>query len=372
MRAFLATCILMLCLASPALAHHKPGHNGGGPNNTSTQPTATEAQPATQPARAGQDRCSNIDGTQQRVPTGYGEQDGQCTPYNGDWCSNFEGRQTSVPATYTVNDRGECVRDEQPAPQQDPDPTPQAPDPQTVPDPDPVEQPDQTTPGDTDVCPNLDGNQARVPSGYSYNGSSCVRQGADVCENLDGKQTSVPDGYEADGSDCRKQIDCDKGEQEKDGKCVRPSLGLNFISPSMPLVAPKAGGSGDDLGSVELDETLPKKLATGKAPDVDNPVFPWLPLWALALITLVPLALALLLMYLAVHRPRRIAARQAAVPAAAAVAAPVAEPVAEPAVTEPIIVPAEIDEADLIPPDADGTAQPTQPMPAVDPDEDLK
>ncbi len=45
----------------------------------------------------------------------------------------------------------------------------------------------------TDLCPNIEGDQAEVPQGYAINSDGqCV---PDVCPNLDGIQSSLPDGY---------------------------------------------------------------------------------------------------------------------------------------------------------------------------------
>ncbi|USN87813.1 MAG: hypothetical protein H6779_05465 [Candidatus Nomurabacteria bacterium] len=54
----------------------------------------------------------------------------------------------------------------------------------------------------TDMCPNIEGNQAEVPAGYEVlDGGDCqmieiVDESVDLCPNLDGLQEVVPDGYE--------------------------------------------------------------------------------------------------------------------------------------------------------------------------------
>jgi hypothetical protein len=50
-----------------------------------------------------------------------------------------------------------------------------------------------------DVCPNIDGAQATVPSGYQKDSSGkCIP--IDLCPNIDGAQAAVPSGYVKDGS----------------------------------------------------------------------------------------------------------------------------------------------------------------------------
>jgi LPXTG-motif cell wall-anchored protein len=54
-----------------------------------------------------------------------------------------------------------------------------------------------------DVCPNLDGVQSSVPDGYTLEDGQCVVESADdLCPNLDGVQSSVPEGYEIENGDC--------------------------------------------------------------------------------------------------------------------------------------------------------------------------
>jgi hypothetical protein len=48
------------------------------------------------------------------------------------------------------------------------------------------------TGGGSDVCPNLDGKQARVPNGYLLVGDQCL---VDFCPNIDGAQETVPANY---------------------------------------------------------------------------------------------------------------------------------------------------------------------------------
>lgn len=64
-----------------------------------------------------------------------------------------------------------------------------------------------TTPVTTDLCKNLNGTQTSLPSGYyRTSGGNCYKQPAapaqpvDVCSNLDAIQTALPDGYYLDES----------------------------------------------------------------------------------------------------------------------------------------------------------------------------
>ena len=76
------------------------------------------------------------------------------------------------------------------------------------------------TPPVTDVCPNIEGTQESVPSGYHLSDGQCVADSTngsgggtptDVCPNIDGTQESVPSGYHLSG-----------------GQCVRNSVGGGF------------------------------------------------------------------------------------------------------------------------------------------------
>lgn len=60
---------------------------------------------------------------------------------------------------------------------------------------------EEDPPTTTDVCPNLEGDQASVPGGYELIEGQCVpvqEEPEDVCPNLDGLQAAVPDGYYID------------------------------------------------------------------------------------------------------------------------------------------------------------------------------
>jgi len=55
----------------------------------------------------------------------------------------------------------------------------------------------------TDVCPNLSGIQSLVPSGYSLNNNQCIADAVDMCSNISGTQTSIPNNLVVDTSgDC--------------------------------------------------------------------------------------------------------------------------------------------------------------------------
>ena len=62
--------------------------------------------------------------------------------------------------------------------------------------------PCQTPPPPTDVCPNIDGNQATVPDGMVKDEQgNCVTPPpppTDVCPNIEGNQAEVPDGLVKD------------------------------------------------------------------------------------------------------------------------------------------------------------------------------
>lgn len=73
----------------------------------------------------------------------------------------------------------------------------------------------------TDVCPNIDGAQASVPSGMVKDSAgNCVTPPNDVCPNIEGVQTSVPAGMVKDSA----------------GNCVTPPLALTPQPPTTVTV----------------------------------------------------------------------------------------------------------------------------------------
>lgn len=76
-----------------------------------------------------------------------------------------------------------------------------------------------------DVCPNLEGGQATVPNGYFLSNGQCIQ---DVCPNLEGGQATVPSGYHLEGGQCVKDPTCDEYvalhlQQTAGDKCVNTS-----------------------------------------------------------------------------------------------------------------------------------------------------
>lgn len=68
-------------------------------------------------------------------------------------------------------------------------------------------KPPTPPPPPTDVCPNIEGVQGTMPTGYELDGvGNCVPvppPPTDVCPNLDGAQATIPDGYETnEAGDC--------------------------------------------------------------------------------------------------------------------------------------------------------------------------
>ncbi len=66
---------------------------------------------------------------------------------------------------------------------------------------------DETPPGPTDVCPNIDGDQASLPDGYHLDDAgNCIQDepgATDLCPNIDGTQLAIPTGYHLnDAGDC--------------------------------------------------------------------------------------------------------------------------------------------------------------------------
>lgn len=104
------------------------------------------------------DVCSNIQGIQEAVPTGYTVTDALCEPEPVDVCPALEGVQIDVPTGYSIDDNGECQREI------------------------------------VDVCPQLEGMQVEVPEGYELKDGACHMSVVDVCSNIDGVQEVAPDG----------------------------------------------------------------------------------------------------------------------------------------------------------------------------------
>lgn len=59
-----------------------------------------------------------------------------------------------------------------------------------------------------DVCPNLDGDQAEVPEGYTLSDNVCTEDvievpPTDLCPNIEGVQTEIPEGQEVSNGACQ-------------------------------------------------------------------------------------------------------------------------------------------------------------------------
>ena len=103
--------------------------------------------------------------------------------------------------------------------------------------------PCQTVPPPTDVCPNIDGNQAEVPEGMVKDEEGdCVTPPppTDVCPNIDGNQAEAPEGMVKDGQ----------------GSCVTPP------PPTTPTTPPT-----DEFMDVQVikDATPQVQLVNGQA-----------------------------------------------------------------------------------------------------------
>jgi len=69
----------------------------------------------------------------------------------------------------------------------------------------PSDPPSHSVTPPVDVCPNLEGMQASVPSGFTLVGGACVpadNTPSDVCPNVPGIQLTVPAGYSLVGGQC--------------------------------------------------------------------------------------------------------------------------------------------------------------------------
>lgn len=64
---------------------------------------------------------------------------------------------------------------------------------------------------ETDVCPNISGDQPSLPADYHFDDAgNCIEDEVpvDVCDNLPGDQDSVPVGYHQDGNNCFPDDEC--------------------------------------------------------------------------------------------------------------------------------------------------------------------
>ena len=104
--------------------------------------------------------------------------------------------------------------------------------------------PPTSPPPVVDVCPNIDGNQAEVPDGYTKNpAGNCVppKGPKDVCPNIDEVQTEIPDGMTKNGA----------------GDCVEPEIaGTETASPS-PTKKP------DKKPSIKATDAVPTAVDAG-------------------------------------------------------------------------------------------------------------
>jgi hypothetical protein len=64
------------------------------------------------------------------------------------------------------------------------------------------------TPPPVDVCTNIEGNQATVPTGYTVTNGVCTQTPppVDVCTNIEGNQATVPTGYTVTNGVCTQTV----------------------------------------------------------------------------------------------------------------------------------------------------------------------
>ena len=122
-----------------------------------------------------------------------------------------------------------------------------------------------TPPPPTDVCANIDGDQAEVPEGYTEDDGECTPpEVIDVCTNIDGDQSEVPEGYTEDDGECSPPDDDDvctnidgvqtevpEGYTEEDGDCSPPVDVCSNIQGNQATVP---GGYTEDDGECFEDE----------------------------------------------------------------------------------------------------------------------
>jgi hypothetical protein len=101
-------------------------------------------------------------------------------------------------------------------------------------------------PPPTDVCPNIEGNQATVPEGMEINNDGqcveIVNPPTDVCPNIEGNQATVPDGMEINNN----------------GQCVE------IVNPSTPTTnGGSNGGHGGRLLTHSVGQVLGAEASCG-------------------------------------------------------------------------------------------------------------
>ncbi|MEO5635126.1 MAG: hypothetical protein ABIS26_02255 [Candidatus Paceibacterota bacterium] len=140
---------------------------GGG---VSGGTTGTGTGGTTPPSSTSKDICSNLDGVQETIPSGYTVNDaGQCIKII-DECPNLPGSQNTLPKGYEINNIGACV----------------------------------TRSPSEDSCRNIDGVQKEIPEDYTVNErGDCVKPAAeDLCANLLDIQVSAPQGFYEQSGNC--------------------------------------------------------------------------------------------------------------------------------------------------------------------------
>jgi hypothetical protein len=176
------------------------------------------------------DMCPNIIGVQETVPTGYAKDEGGLCVMNVDYCKNISGVQLTVPNAYIVNDNGDCVSAKNNIKNDNQNSNPK----NTSSN---INQGAGTSGQDT--CPNLIGNQSKVPDGFVLDKGSCVPKNLDYCPNISGNQYAVPVNMKisADGECIPKtEVDMnqDKTSTSGDGNVSSTTdsvkiLGYSFI-----------------------------------------------------------------------------------------------------------------------------------------------
>lgn len=133
------------------------------------------------------DFCLNIPGYQNRIPSGYTQDQGGLCLLNIDYCKNLEGVQLTIPSTHVLNGSGQCILLTN-------------------------ENEDEFILGKNkivsrtleesiiDYCPNLFGLQARLPDGFAKNIVDCFPSQMDYCPNFLGNQYVIPDDMKINNS----------------------------------------------------------------------------------------------------------------------------------------------------------------------------
>ncbi len=119
----------------------------------------------------------------------------------------------------------------------------------------------------TDVCKNLDGDQATVPAGYTLvDNTDCL---PDVCPNIPGAQAKMPNNYYSGDGECL--INVDIRFNTPDGiKLSTPGKSGKYVYDACPNVWGIQGGVPAGYTKDSLTNKCKKKPVVDMCPNIDG------------------------------------------------------------------------------------------------------